>query len=125
MISGVGTDIVQVVRIRQSIEQFGDDFARRILVSDELIEYQQSKQPIHFLAKRFAIKEAAAKALGTGFRQGVSWQHIHVMHDVLGAPQLHFYDKAAEIVAIQSVKSAHVSVADEHDYVVAFVVLEK
>lgn len=125
MITGVGTDIVQVVRIQQSVEQFGDDFARRILTSEELMEYQQSKQTIHFLAKRFAIKEAVAKALGTGFRQGLSWQHIRVTHDALGAPQLHFSDKAAELVANQLVKDAHVSVADEHDYVVAFVVLEK
>lgn len=125
MISGVGTDIVQVARIQQSVEQFGDDFARRILTADELHEYRQSKQTIHFLAKRFAIKEATAKAFGTGFRQGLSWQHMQVMHDALGAPQLHFSDKAAELVANQLIKTAHVSVADEHDYVVAFVVLEK
>jgi holo-[acyl-carrier protein] synthase len=125
MIAGVGTDIVQIVRIQQSVEKFGLDFARRILTDAECDEYQQSKQPAHFLAKRFAIKEAAAKALGTGFQQGVSWQHIQVAHNALGAPQLLFSGKAAELIDEQRIQTSHVSVADEHDYVVAFVILEK
>lgn len=124
MIAGVGTDIVQVARIEQSVEQFGDDFALRILCDEEYIEYQQSKKQAHFLAKRFAIKEAASKALGTGFRQGLSWQHICVTHTSLGAPQLLFYHKAAERALDLSITANHVSVADERDYVVAFVVLE-
>jgi holo-[acyl-carrier protein] synthase len=124
MIIGIGTDIVQIERIQQSIEQFGDDFARRILTAKEFEEYQQSKQAVHFLAKRFAIKEAAAKAFGTGFREGLSWQHISVVHNSLGAPDLHFSDKASVLADKKMIKTAHVSVSDEHHYVVAFVILE-
>jgi holo-[acyl-carrier protein] synthase len=124
MIIGVGTDIVQIERIQHSVEQFGDDFARRILTTQELVEYKQSKQGVHFLAKRFAIKEATAKAFGTGFREGLSWQHISVAHDSLGAPCLHFSDKAAALVEKKLITATHVSVSDEHHYVVAFVILE-
>ena len=124
MILGVGVDIVQIGRIQQSVEQFGDDFARRILAIEEIEEYRQSKQGVHFLAKRFAIKEAVAKAFGTGFREGLSWQHISVVHDRLGAPCLHFSDTASVLADKKMVKTSHVSVSDEHDYVVAFVVFE-
>lgn len=124
MIVGIGTDIVQIERIQQSIKQFDDDFARRILTAEEFEDYKQSKQATHFLAKRFAIKEATAKAFGTGFRDGLSWQHITVTHNQLGAPSLHFSDIALALANKKMIKAAHVSVSDEHHYVVAFVVLE-
>lgn len=124
MIVGIGTDIVQIERIQQSIKQFDDDFARRILTMEEFENYKQSKQATHFLAKRFAIKEATAKAFGTGFRDGLSWQHITVTHNQLGAPGLHFSDIALALANKKMIKTAHVSVSDEHHYVVAFVVLE-
>jgi holo-[acyl-carrier protein] synthase len=124
MIVGIGTDIVQIERIQQSITQFENDFARRILTADEFEDYKQSKQAAHFLAKRFAIKEAVAKAFGTGFREGLSWQHIGVTHDLLGAPSLLFSDVASVLADKKMIKNAHVSVSDEHHYVVAFVILE-
>ena len=67
MIFGIGTDIVEVARIETSIQQFGDDFAKRILAESELASYFQTTIKARFLAKRFAAKEAFSKALGTGY----------------------------------------------------------
>ena len=67
MIFGIGTDIVRVSRLRRDLERFGVRFAERILTDDELAEFHQKENKAHFLARRFAAKEAAAKAMGTGF----------------------------------------------------------
>ena len=81
MIYGIGTDIVEVERIEVSLDQFGDSFAKRILASSEWADYEASKLKARFLAKRFAAKEAFAKAIGTGIRGDVSFQNIAVTHD--------------------------------------------
>ena len=88
MIFGIGTDIVEVSRIESSINQFGDDFARRILADSEFASYKQSQIKPRFLAKRFAAKEAFSKALGTGLRAPATFQNIAVSHDALGKPIL-------------------------------------
>ena len=124
MILGIGTDIVEVVRMADALEEFGPRFARRILSPNELLEFDQHNAPEVFLAKRFAVKEAAAKALGTGFSQGVSWQHIEVTHNELGAPGLRFSGRAKELQDQKEAVNLHVSLADERAYVVAYVVLE-
>jgi len=90
MIFGIGTDVVEVSRIHDSIEKFGDTFARRILSDSEFESYLKSSTQSRFLAKRFAAKEAFAKALGTGFRSPVRFQNIIVGHDDLGKPILEF-----------------------------------
>ncbi|MGI0115928.1 holo-ACP synthase [Zooshikella sp. RANM57] len=123
MIIGVGTDIVKIERIADVELRLGARFARRILTPSELQRYQSHPKPTAFLAKRFAVKEAAAKALGTGIAQGVSWQHIHINNNDLGAPILHFSDRALIMLEKLGGKHCHVSLADEQDYVVAFVVL--
>ena len=90
MIFGIGTDVVEVSRIHDSIKKFGDTFARRILSDSEFESYLKSSTQSRFLAKRFAAKEAFAKALGTGFRSPVRFQNIIVSHDDLGKPILEF-----------------------------------
>lgn len=125
MIFGIGTDIVRVTRMQKNIERYGEKFAERILTAAELGEYRQEARPAHFLAKRFAAKEAAAKAMGTGFRDGLMLHHIGVTHDRAGKPQLVFTDQAAEFVRTHGITSVHVSLADEEDHAVAFVTLAK
>lgn len=125
MIYGIGTDIVRVTRMQQSIDKHGERFARRILTEHEMIGYQQTTKPAHYLAKRFAAKEATAKAMGTGFRNGLSLKHINVSHDEQGKPLLEFNGLAAEFMDEQGIKEAHVSLADEQEYAVAFVTLIK
>jgi holo-[acyl-carrier protein] synthase len=123
VIFGIGTDIVRVARMQQNIERYGEKFAERILTASELEDYRRETRKAHFLAKRFAAKEAAAKAMGTGFRDGLMLHHIGVTHDVAGKPQLAFTDQAAEFIRANAIISVHVSLADEEDHAVAFVTL--
>lgn len=122
-ISGIGTDIVAIDRIRRLWEKYGDGFAARLLADCELEAMQAKADPVPFLAKRFAAKEAASKALGTGFRDGLSLRHIVVVSDALGKPGLSFRERGLELVRQQSVCDAHLSLADERDYAVAYVIL--
>lgn len=124
MIFGIGTDIVRVSRLKQDLERFGVRFAERILTADELVEFHRQANKANFLARRFAAKEAAAKAMGTGFAQGLQLHHIGVTHDTRGKPQLVFTDRALELLREQGVTTAHISLADEADHAVAFVTLE-
>ncbi len=123
MIYGIGTDIVSVERMRHNLERFGDRFAERILTDDELKEFRNVVNHAHFLARRFAAKEAVAKAMGTGFINGLSLRHIGVGHDALGKPVLKFSGRAKEFVRSEKIAFSHISLADETDYAVAFVTL--
>lgn len=125
MILGIGTDITSVKRITGIFAEFGERFAEKILTDFELSEFHTSKYPEAFLAKRFAIKEAAAKALGTGFRQGVSYQDIGLTHTSLGKPELTWQGRAREVALNNGMVQSHVSVSDEQEFVIAFVTLEK
>ncbi len=122
MIIGIGTDIVQVERIRGVLERQGRCFAERILCDSELAIFDQKKQPASYLAKRFAAKEAVSKALGTGIGE-VSWHDIAVSNDESGAPVLQLSGKAAERMAFLNAARALLSLSDEREYVVAFVLL--
>lgn len=123
MIYGIGTDIVHVKRMRDNIEKYGDKFAQRILTNAELAEFKNKKNQSSFLAKRFAAKEATAKAMGTGFSNGLSLHHIGVTHDEAGKPILDFLDVAKKFIQDKQIIQAHLSLADEDDYAVAFVTL--
>jgi holo-[acyl-carrier protein] synthase len=122
-IFGIGTDIVQVARIHQCLERYGERFAERILSEGELREYRDNSRPSHFLARRFAAKEAAVKALGTGFRGGISLRDVTVHHDGAGRPLLAFQGRAAEIAGQRGINDVHLSLSDERDHAVAFVIL--
>lgn len=124
MIYGIGTDIVRVARMQCNVERYGERFAARILTEPELADFRRSPKPAHFLARRFAAKEAAAKAIGTGFVNGLWLRHIGVTHDAMGKPQLVFDGQAAILVRAKMIHTAHLSLADEEDYAVAFVLLE-
>lgn len=123
MIYGIGTDIVHVKRIHKSLDKYGDKFARRILTESEFTEFKNKNNKTAFLAKRFAAKEATAKAMGTGFSGGLSLHHIGVKHDEAGKPFLELLDVAAEFIHDKNIKQTHLSLADENDYAVAFVTL--
>ena len=125
MMFGIGTNILRVARMQQSLDKHGERFARRILTEHELIGYQHANKPANYLAKRFAAKEATAKAMGTGFRNGLSLKHINISHDEQGKPLLEFNGKAAEFMSEEGIHEAHISLADEQEYAVAFVTLIK
>lgn len=125
-IIGIGTDIVSVTRIRVLWERFGPSFARRILTDQELISLEKTHDPIGFLAKRYAAKEAFVKALGTGFRaRGISLTDIGVLNDELGKPYLVFSGNAALEVNRIGVRDTHVSLSDEKEFALAFIIMSK
>lgn len=123
-IVGLGTDIVEIERIQQVIGRSGDRLAQRVLTCNEWQQYQQHHQPIRFLAKRFAVKEAVAKAFGTGIRGGLAFNQFEVYNDSLGKPCLRFFGKAQELAAKLGARHVHVTLADEKRYACATVILE-
>jgi holo-[acyl-carrier protein] synthase len=124
MIFGIGTDIVEVARIEASIQQFGDDFAKRILAESELANYLESHIKARFLSKRFAAKEAFSKALGTGLRAPATFQNIAVSHDDLGKPLLVLAPELQALLQSKNITQMHISISDEKNLAAAFVVLE-
>jgi len=123
MIYGIGTDIVRVSRMQKNIDEYGDKFSRRILSDTELEDYSTSVRQAHFLAKRFAAKEATAKAMGIGFSRGMSLRDISVGHDENGKPTLEYFSRAEELVNELGIGAGYISIADEDDHAVAFVTL--
>ncbi len=123
-ILGLGTDIVEIARIEGVISRSGDRLAQRVLSSNEWQQYQAHQQPVRFLAKRFAVKEAAAKAFGTGIRGGLAFNQFEVYNDALGKPGLRFFEHAAEVAEKLGVKYVHVTLADERNYACATVIIE-
>ncbi len=125
MIYGIGTDIVTVKRIEDSLSRYGDRFVERVLNEMEVSEYAQSPQPVRFLAKRFAVKEAFSKAFGTGIGAEVAWHDVSVRHDAHGKPLLSPSPAMTLRLAAQGIMNLHVSISDEPEHAIAFVILEK
>lgn len=124
MIFGVGVDVVEVARFRRSFARYGERLALRILTAEELDGFRSARDPERFLAMRFAAKEAASKALGTGFRAGVSPRAIGVRQNAAGKPSLVFAARLDGLLERLGICASHVSLSDEHAYAVACVVLE-
>jgi len=120
---GIGTDLVHIPRMQVLLDKHGDKIATRILSDTEFSQFQQSNKPAAFLAKRFAAKEATAKALGTGFRDGLSLRHIEVNNDSKGKPSLQFYHRGLALLEELNIGQTMISLSDEGDYAIAYVVL--
>ncbi len=125
MIVGIGTDIIAVARIASGIEKYGERFARRILSPDELETFSQHGNQANYLAKRFAAKEAVVKALGCGFRDGISMRQVAVSNDPLGKPQVTLHSKAAERAESMGVTEILLSLSDEREYAIAYAMAQK
>lgn len=123
MILGIGTDLVRVERMRSLLERHGERLLQRLLHPDEQAELPKLR-PEAFVAKRFAAKEALAKALGCGVGVQMALTDACVTHDVAGRPGLALTGAAADTAARLGVTRIHLSLSDEHDYAQAFVVLE-
>ena len=124
MIHGIGTDILEYSRIEAMWGRYGQRFAERILSERELLELEGHAAPARLIAKRFAAKEAFAKAVGSGLRHPVSLQRISVTHDGLGRPVLCFDEVLRTHLAQLGINGHHLSISDERGMIVAFVVLE-
>ncbi|MEW5288330.1 holo-ACP synthase [Erwinia papayae] len=123
-ILGLGTDIVEIARIEGVISRSGDRLARRVLSDNEWLQYQAHQQPARFLARRFAAKEAAAKAFGTGIRDGLAFNQFEVGNNQMGKPEMRFLQQAAELAKKLGINYVHVSLSDERCYACATVIIE-
>ncbi len=124
MIYGIGTDIVAVERLAGMFERHGENAAAKLLAPAEMADFAAAPDKGRFLAKRFAAKEAFAKALGIGVRAPATLPAIAVVHDPLGKPVFAYSDELAALLRDKRL-SAHLSISDERDYAVAFVILEQ
>jgi holo-[acyl-carrier protein] synthase len=126
MILGIGTDLVEIERLERAYARHGVRLLARILSARERADMPADKS-VRFaawLAKRFAAKEAAVKALGTGFRNGITLHDIETQHTELGAPVLHFSGAALLRFQYLGGHTAHLTVSDERQHALAFVVIE-
>lgn len=123
MITGIGTDIIRIERMRIAWERHGERLVERILTPTERDVFFQHQDSMRFLAKRWAAKEATAKALGTGIRGGVGFQAIEVSNNELGKPELTLTAGAAERLRAVGGQQCWLSLTDEAEFAVAFVVI--
>lgn len=124
MIVGTGIDIAEVPRVAESIERFGDRFLRRVFTEAE-IEYCASKaNRAERFAARFAAKEAAMKALGTGWNHGVRWRDVEVVRKPGSRPTIQFHGKAAEFAKRLGAKNVSLSLSHTPEMAIASVILE-
>jgi holo-[acyl-carrier protein] synthase len=125
MIVGTGVDLILVSRMEKVWQRHGDRLLCRILHPDERAALPDTSIAGRWLAKRWAVKEAAAKALGTGFQQSVRFVDFIYDHDALGKPLLRVDGAAGRIADKLGICAWHVSISDEKDHVVAMVIAEK
>lgn len=127
-IRGIGTDLVSIARIAAALDQHGERFRARLLTAEERRDFPEKRHDARaesrWLAKRWAAKEAVAKAFGTGIGGELSFQDIVIGREVSGRPTLSFRGKGVELARRRGVVHAHVSLSDERDIALAFVVLE-
>jgi holo-[acyl-carrier protein] synthase len=124
MILGMGTDLAEVERIEQSVERYGERFLTRVYTDLESGYSMRKKNFAERLAGRFAAKEAGMKAIGTGWRRGVTWKDFEVVNEPSGKPTLRLSGVAAQVAAQMGVKSIALSITHTATMAMAVVILE-
>jgi holo-[acyl-carrier protein] synthase len=124
MVVGVGTDLMEIARIQQSVARFGDRFLARVFTAGEIAYCQRKKNAAESLAARFAAKEAGAKALGTGISHGVSWLELEVTREPSGKPLLQLSGRAADRARALGVTRISLSITHSRDTALAVVIME-
>ena len=123
-IIGIGTDRVVIARIASSVERFGDRFVRRVYTETEITQAKAKGNLARRLAMLFAAKEAASKALGTGFRQGIALRDIETIHLASGKPEITLHAAAASVASALGVEKVHLSLTDDDGIAMAFAIAE-
>jgi holo-[acyl-carrier protein] synthase len=124
MIIGIGIDIVEPPRIAGLIERHGDRFIERTYTEGEIAYCKARKRMVEHFAARWAAKEAASKAFGTGIAAGIHWKDIEVINEPSGQPRILFHGNAAKLAAERGVTAVHLSITHTEGYSAAVVVLE-
>ena len=117
MITGIGTDIIDIRRIEKLLNCFPKRFTEKVFTSNERAYCQSKHNPSAAYAKRYAAKEAFLKALGTGMRNGANWQAIEILNAVSGKPELH------APTLLKAGQDCHLSLSDDYPYAIAYVVI--
>ena len=125
MIVGTGIDIAEVPRMAEAIQRFGQRFIGRIFTEGEIRYCESKANRVERYAARFAAKEAAMKALGTGWSRGIRWRDLEVRRQPGGRPTLAFHGKAAEFAATMGVTNVALSLTHTAEEAMAQVILEK
>jgi len=123
MIYGVGTDLVELVRVQETYDRFGERFVARLLMDEERELFDSNKWPVRFLAMRFAAKEATVKAMGTGFRHGVWIRDVGVVNSPWGRPEIIWSERGRAVCDELGIGDGHVSLSDDAGLVLAFAVV--
>jgi holo-[acyl-carrier protein] synthase len=123
MIFGIGTDVLELRRIERVYRQYGDRFAERMLLAEEYAYFEKSKNKPRFLGMRFAAKEAVAKALGTGFANGIWVRDVGSVPNELGQPQVIYSDRGRGVCDRLGVGEGFLTLTDEAGLIVAVAVL--
>ena len=125
MIIGIGTDIIDTRRIKNTINKYGEKFKRRCFSNNEIIKSEKRIQTVNSYAKRYAAKEACSKALGTGLSKGIFWKDIEVVNDKYGKPFIKLHNNALKRINKITKKdyNIEVSLSDEKNYAIANVII--
>jgi holo-[acyl-carrier protein] synthase len=123
-IIGIGTDIIECLRIAQMIDRHGELFIRRVYTEHEIAYCSDKKAATQHYAGRWAAKEAVLKALGTGWVQGISWRDVEVRHKRGGAPTIRLQGGARDVFERSGIKTMHISISHCRSHAVAYAVAE-
>jgi holo-[acyl-carrier protein] synthase len=123
MIFGVGTDILELSRVQETYNRFGDRFVERLLMEEEREQFARNKWPVRFLAMRFAAKEATVKAMGTGFRHGIWIRDVGIVNNDWGRPEIIWSARGLSVCEQLGIGGGHVSLSDDAGLILAFAVV--
>lgn len=123
MIFGIGTDIVELSRIQETYNRFGERFVDRLLMDEERVLFEKNKMPVRFLAMRFAAKEATVKAMGTGFAHGVWIRDVGIVNNDWGRPEIIWSARGQVVCHDLGIGEGHVSLTDDAGLILAFAVV--
>tara|TARA_B100000575_G_C22864715_1_gene505046 strand:- start:263 stop:646 length:384 start_codon:yes stop_codon:yes gene_type:complete len=125
MIKGIGTDIIDINRIRKVINTYGDRFKNKCFHKNEIKKSEKRYNSVESFAKRYAAKEACSKALGTGLARGVFWKDIEICNNKFGKPYIILHNKAKNYININKTKEFKIelSMSDEKDFALANVII--
>lgn len=124
MIYGIGLDLVEVARIEESLQRFGERFQKRVFTELERAYCNALPHPPLHFAARFAAKEAFLKALGTGLSNAISWKDVGIENLSSGKPELRVIGRALELATERGIEQMHVSLSHTHGHAAAVIVLE-
>lgn len=123
-ILGIGTDLVEIERIRAALDRHGQRFFERILRDTEFAYCKKQSDPSPHLAARFAAKEAISKAFGTGIGEELGWMDLEICRDSSGRPWVQLHGKAVDLMTRRGGRSIHLSLTHARDHAMAFAILE-